>query len=186
MDDADAFTRFYTDTHGAVLRAVRVTVGDDNLAHDAVDEAFVRAAERWAIVGRMDNRPGWTYRVAVNWATSWRRKWSLRPTRPVDQLDRTHHDALPDLDLSDALAGLPLDQRQMLVLRYGLGCSVREVATTLGVAEGTVKSRVHRARERLRADGAWQDGPGGSDVDPDDEDGFLVDHEDSEVFDGRA
>ena len=182
VDHAEAFTRFYTGAHAPVLAAVRVTLGDEQLARDAVDEAFVRAAERWGTVHELTNPRGWVYRVAVNWATSWRRKWSRRPTRPVEELDRPHRDPLPDLDLIDALAVLPLEQRQMLVLRHALGCSVRETASALGVAEGTVKSGVHRARERLRADGAWQD-PDPRDARPD---VATLQRDDDEVFDGRA
>jgi RNA polymerase sigma factor (sigma-70 family) len=181
VQDTEAFTTFYTTAHGRVLTAVRITLGDDHLAHEAVDEAFTRAAERWSSVAEMRNRVGWTYRVAVNWATSWRRKLALRPTRSVAALDRWHHDPLPDLDLAGALEHLDLDQRQMLVLRYSLGCSVREVAATLGVAEGTVKSRVYRARQRLLEDGTWQLGP-----DDDGEDASETGRRDSEVFDGRA
>jgi RNA polymerase sigma-70 factor, ECF subfamily len=173
VDDVDAFAAFYIDAHGRVRTAVRATVGDVLLADDATDEAFVRAAERWEQVREMANRDGWTYRVAVNWATSWRRKLARRPTRSAEQLDRAHRDPVPDVDLAEALAVLPLDQRQMLVLRYALGCSVREVAETLGVPEGTVKSRVHRARLRLLADGTWQDGtdPRRGDTDPFDVEG---------------
>lgn len=171
MDDAEAFAGFYAAHHGAVLVAVRATLGDAQLASEAVDEAFVRAAERWSTVRDADRPAAWTYRVAVNWATSWRRKWSLRPTRPADELDRAQHDALPDLDLVAQLAGLPLEQRQALVLRYAFGLSVREVAAALGVPEGTIKSSVHRARQRLRDEALVTD---------------AADRDDHEVFDGRA
>jgi RNA polymerase sigma factor (sigma-70 family) len=184
VDDVDAFTAFYTDAYGRVRTAVRATLSDVQLADDATDEAFVRAAERWGQVRAMANRDGWTYRVAVNWATSWRRKLARRPTRPTEELDRAHRDPVPDVDLASALAVLPLDQRQMLVLRYALGCTVREVADALGVAEGTVKSRVHRARRRLLADGTWQDGtdPRRGDTDP-----FDVEAGGRQgVLDGRA
>jgi RNA polymerase sigma-70 factor, ECF subfamily len=186
VDDAEAFTVFYTGAHPTVRAAVRATVGDAPLADDATDEAFVRAAERWEQVRQMANRDGWTYRVAVNWATSWRRKLARRPTRPAEELDRAHRDRYPDLDLAEALTALPLDQRQMLVLRYALGCSVREVADLLGVAEGTVKSRVHRARQRLLAAGWWQDGddPDRGDVDPFDR--AERGRGDQEVLDGRS
>jgi RNA polymerase sigma factor (sigma-70 family) len=135
-----------------------VTLGDRHLAADAVDEAFARAAERWAVVSRMDRPSGWVYRVAVNWATSWRRKWSRRPTLPAAALDRPAHDDLESVTLADGLAGLPLIQRQMLVLRFVLGYSVPETAVALDVAEGTVKSGVHRARQQLRADVEVLDG----------------------------
>lgn len=171
--DADAFAAFYTGAHPDVHRAVQATLGDPQLAHDAVNEAFTRAAERWSQVRDLRNPAGWAYRVAVNWATSWRRKLALRPTRPTEQLDRAHRDIVPDLDLAEALSVLPLAQRQMLVLRHAFGYSVVEVADTLGVAEGTVKSGVHRARQRLRNDGSWQDRPHDPAAD------------ENEVFDGR-
>lgn len=157
--DADAFAAFYTAVQPDVHRAVQATLEDRQLTNDAVNEAFTRAAERWSQVRDLRNPAGWTYQVAVNWATSWRRKLALRPTRPAEHLDRAQHDIVADLDLAEALAVLPLAQRQMLVLRHMLGYSVTEVADTLGIAEGTVKSGVHRARQRLRDDGSWQDRP---------------------------
>ena len=158
MQDHGGFTAFYERCRGEVHAAVAVTVGDHHLAADAVDEAFVRAAERWDEVSRMDRPAGWVYRVAVNWATSWRRKWSRRPTLPVQALDGAHHDDLDSVTLADGLAGLPLLQRQMLVLRFVLGYSVPVTAVALDVAEGTVKSGVHRARQQLRADAEVTDG----------------------------
>jgi RNA polymerase sigma factor (sigma-70 family) len=204
VDDADSFTTFYTAAHGHVSTAVHATLRDPHLAAEAVDEAFVRAAERWRSVQEVHNKEGWTYRVAINWATSWRRKLALRPTRSADHLDRASRDEIPDLDLADALAVLPLDQRQTLVLRYALGCSVRDTAEQLGVTEGTVKSRVSRARDRLLADGSWQDHDGDLPHDlphdrphdphhdrphhdryHDGTDELASEHDDSEVFDGR-
>lgn len=152
MQDDEGFTAFYERCRAEVHAAVAVTVGDHHLAAEAVDEAFVRAAERWGEVAGMDRPAGWVYRVAVNWATSWRRKWSRRPTLPAEVLDRGHRDDLDSVTLLDGLAGLPLVQRQMLVLRFVLGYSVAETAAVLGVAEGTVKSGVHRARQQLRDD----------------------------------
>ncbi|MTV24789.1 sigma-70 family RNA polymerase sigma factor [Nitriliruptoraceae bacterium ZYF776] len=151
MRDAEAFTAFYEARYASVAAAVRVTLGDGQLARDAVDEAFVRAAERWPEVSRAERPAAWVYRVAVNWAHSWRRKWSRRPTRSAQALDRAHLDELPDLDLAAHLAELPLQQRQLLVLRVAFGLSVRETAALLGIAEGSVKSGVHRAKQRLRA-----------------------------------
>lgn len=158
MHDSDGFTAFYVRRRAEVHAAVAVTLGDQQLATDAVDEAFARAAERWGQVSQMDRPAGWVYRVAVNWATSWRRKWSRRPTLPAEVLDRAHRDDLDSVTLLDELVSLPLMQRQMLVLRFVLGYSVPETADVLDVAEGTVKSGVHRARLRLRADAEVSDG----------------------------
>jgi RNA polymerase sigma factor (sigma-70 family) len=152
MHDQEGFAAFYRRSRTQVHAAVAVTVGDHHLAADAVDEAFVRAAERWGQVAQMDRPAGWVYRVAVNWATSWRRKWSRRPTLPIAALDRSQVDDLASVTLAEELAAVPLAQRQMLVLRFVLGYSVAETAAALGVAEGTVKSGVHRARQRLQGE----------------------------------
>ena len=157
VQDRDGFTAFYERRRAEVHAAVAVTVADRELAVEAVDEAFVRAAERWAQVSQMDRPAGWVYRVAVNWATSWWRKWSRRPTRPAQVLDRPHEDDLASVTLLEELSALPLAQRQMLVLRFVLGYSVGETAVALGVAEGTVKSGVHRARRQLRTDAEVSD-----------------------------
>ena len=158
MRDHDGFTAFYERHRAEVHAAVAVTIGDRHLAADAVDEAFVRAAERWATVALMERPAGWVYRVAVNWANSWHRKWSRRPTLPAEVLDRAHHDDLGSITLLEQLRGLPLRQRQMLVLRFVLGYSVPETAAVLGLAEGSVKSGVHRGRTQLRADAEVSDG----------------------------
>lgn len=158
MDDREGFAAFY-DAHRRELHAaVTVTLGDADLAREAVDEALVRAAERWTQVRTLDRPTGWVYRTAVNWAWSWHRKWRRRPTRPLEELDRATHDALPDLDLRARLASLPLQQRQIVVLRHALQFSVTETAAVLGIAEGTVKSGLHRARQRLLADKEALDG----------------------------
>lgn len=98
-------------------------------------------------------RPGgWVYRVAVNWATSWRRKWLVRrPIVAMEQLDRGQVDVLPDLDLLEQLRRLPIKQRQVLMLRHGFGLSVSETAELLGIAQGTVKSASYRASQQVRA-----------------------------------
>ena len=158
MRDPDGFTAFYLRRRAEVHAAVAVTLGDRQLAVEAVNEAFARAAERWEQVSQMDRPAGWAYRVAVNWATSWRRKWSRRPTLPVEVLDRAYRDDLASVTLLEELGRLPLMQRQMLVLRFVLGYSVPETADVLDVAEGTVKSGVHRARRQLLADAEVPDG----------------------------
>jgi RNA polymerase sigma-70 factor (ECF subfamily) len=150
VEDSRGFAEFYRSCRALVYPALVATLGDARLAQEATDEALTRAAERWSEVRGFERPVGWVYRVGVNWAMSWRRKLSLRPTRPSEDLDRPQHDALPDVDLVHQLALLPARQRQMLVLRYALGFSVAETAQLLGVATGTVKSGIHRARQQLR------------------------------------
>ena len=58
---------------------------------------------------------------------------------------------MADPAIAAAIARLPLDQRSVVVLRYYLDWSTEEVAEALGVAPGTVKSRLHRALRRLES-----------------------------------
>lgn len=91
----------------------------------------------------------WLLRIAVRECLHWRR--DARPTLPLE-------DALParsldpeSLFLRDALADLPAELRDPFLLRHVEGLSTRETADLLGIPEGTVKSRGHAARLRLRA-----------------------------------
>ena len=62
------FHEFYREARPAVGRALAVTLGDPDLAADAVDEAMIRAYQRWSQVARLDNPGGWVYRVGLNWS----------------------------------------------------------------------------------------------------------------------
>lgn len=133
-----------------LIRALSVAINDETLATEAIDEAFTRALHRWHLVGAFDNPQAWIYRTAHNWATSrFRRLRRDREYAPVIATADSAVDHLPDPELTRALADLPSDQRNVLVLRYFLDWSVASIADALDVSEGTVKSRTHRALAHL-------------------------------------
>ncbi len=70
MTKATDFDVFYRSEHAPLHRALAMTLGDSDLAAEAIDEAMVRVYQRWAVVSRYDNAAGWVYRVALNWAVS--------------------------------------------------------------------------------------------------------------------
>lgn len=129
-----------------LVRALSITLQDEGLAAEAVDEAFTRALHRWAVVGSFDNPEAWIYRTARNWATSLfrRRVRDSRYAHKVGQPASTT-DALPDPELTAALRELPVDQRNVLVLRYFLDWPIDSIADALDISPGTVKSRTSRA-----------------------------------------
>ena len=100
----------------------------------------------------------WLHRIAANRARSTyqilrRRSGGMAPGVPLpDRPDprRTSVVAGTRLDLLDALQGLPADYAEAVALRDVLGLSYGEIATLLDVPDGTVKSRIHEARRRLR------------------------------------
>lgn len=124
-------------------------------AQDVVQEAFARALARPRGLGDVDNPEAWLRTVAINVVRRrWRRRQLLdtilRRDRPVLRLV----EAAPGperADLREALAELPVGYREVLVLHYFADLPVDEVAEVLGVAVGTVKSRLYRGRAALAA-----------------------------------
>ncbi|MFK3984576.1 RNA polymerase sigma factor [Micromonospora sp. NPDC050397] len=124
-------------------------------AQDVVQEAFARALARPRGLDDVDNPEAWLRTVAVNVVRRrWRRRQLLdtilRRDRPVLRLV----EAAPGperTDLREAMADLPVGYREVLVLHYFADLPVDEVAEVLGVAVGTVKSRLHRGRAAIAA-----------------------------------
>src|SRR6266508_1568456 len=124
-------------------------------AQDVVQEAFARALARPRALMDIDNPEAWLRTVAVNLV---RRRWRRRRLldtillreRPVQRL--TEPGPEPDrTDLTGALAALPRPYREVVVLHYFADLSVDEIATVLSVPQGTIKSRLSRARAALAA-----------------------------------
>jgi RNA polymerase sigma-70 factor, ECF subfamily len=128
--------------------------GDRQEAQDVVQEAFCRALARWRTVATYDDPVAWVRRVAWNLAVSrWRRARTAlnfvhRQRRVEPQLEGPSAERVA---LVAALATLPAAQRRAVVLHYLADLPVAEIAHREGVAEGTVKSWLHRARSALAA-----------------------------------
>jgi RNA polymerase sigma-70 factor (ECF subfamily) len=127
-------------------------VGNAGEAEDLVQDAFVRASASGARFLRVDNPEAWLRRTAVNLHRNrWRKVRNFSRIRPKLE---TRYD-LPGLDehliVVDALRRLPEAQREVLALHYLADLPVQEIAATLRVPEGTVKSRLMRGREALAA-----------------------------------
>ena len=151
MDVAD-FEPWYRSEHDRVVNSLFLISGSVDAAREATDEAFARAAARWARVRRMDSPAGWTFRVALNALRSEMR----RRGREADAHRRTGVDdpfiaQSPDPDLWRAVHALPDRQRAAVVLRYVADLPEAEIAAALGVTRGTVASNLFHARESLAA-----------------------------------
>jgi len=144
------FEELYTTHFQALSVQLYSYTGSLEQAQDLVQEAFCRALTRWRRVAGYDDPVAWVRRVAWNLATSqWRRH---RVAVNFLRRQREQHVEGPDPDriaLIQALATLPDKQRRIFVLRYLADLSVLEIAKQEGVAEGTVKSTLHRARAAL-------------------------------------
>jgi RNA polymerase sigma-70 factor, ECF subfamily len=134
-------------------------VGDVAQAQDLVQEAFCRALQRWDKLSAYDDPVGWVRRVAWNLATSRLRR--MRRHTAFLRAQREQHVSAPAPDhvaLIAGLAKLPADQREAVILHYLADLSVAEIARQRDVAEGTVKSWLHRGRIALAAAMTEQEG----------------------------
>lgn len=128
-----------------------VFCGNEEMAADAAQEAFVQAWLHWARVRSLDRPEAWLRRVAVNRLLN-RRRSLARRARALLRLQPREEEADPDrrLDLAAALQALPTQQRLATVLRYVGDLSLAETAEVMGVSEGTVSQHLARGRARLR------------------------------------
>jgi RNA polymerase sigma factor (sigma-70 family) len=152
------FAEFYRSAADECLRAVVVSIGDQDTARELVDEAFARAWASWRTVSRHPAPKAWVVRTALNASISrWRRR---RREVPVPDLARVADPpavtatsaGLVDPRIMAALMRLPARQRQVVALRLILDLDTARTAEVLGIAPGTVMAHLGRAMAALRHD----------------------------------
>jgi RNA polymerase sigma-70 factor, ECF subfamily len=137
------------------LRALRTAfgiTGDRGGAEDVVSEAFLRVFER---IHKYDTRrpfEAWLHRIVVNLAIDQVRRMrrSVTVAEPAQSgSDASSADLDAQLDIAQVVRALPVRERAVIVLHYYLDLDERSIAAVLNCPPGTVKSRLHRARERM-------------------------------------
>ncbi|MBC2768339.1 RNA polymerase sigma factor [Pusillimonas sp. 7-48] len=137
-------------------RYARALTGSMDAADDLVQETLERALEKWLFWKRERDLRPWLFSIMHNLHIDHLRKAKHIDYFPQDELPEVLYrpdqlDGLEIRDLDRALAQLPIDQRQVLLLITLEGLSYKEVAKTLRIPVGSVMSRLSRARTRLRA-----------------------------------
>jgi RNA polymerase sigma-70 factor (ECF subfamily) len=153
MDGSRSFEEFYAGTVRRMLGQLFPIIGDLHEAEEVVQEAFARASVRWARLRDYDVPEAWVRRVAMNLAadrarTLRRQTSAILKLSPPPEVPAVSVEALA---LAEALRTLPVRQRQVIVLHHLVDLPVEEVARTLGVRDGTVKSLLARGRRALAA-----------------------------------
>ncbi len=150
--DPGAFEVLVRALQADVWRLCLHLTGDRSLADDVTQDAFVRVY-RFLPRYRGDSKfSTWVFTIARNCALDeLRRKRRRQNLFDKAKLQRelvdVEHQAT--VEIREAIAGLPLELREAVVMIDMLGESYRDAARVLGIPEGTVKSRVHRARQTL-------------------------------------
>jgi RNA polymerase sigma-70 factor (ECF subfamily) len=167
--DEDACAELVTEHQRMVYQLSLNLLGDHNEALDLSQEVFLRVFRTLPGFRGQSTLRTWIYRIVVNQARNRQRFWRRRHRAQQVSLDEhiRDHGELPargDGGAPDRLLGqkqlaerirtaldrLPFDQKTALVLREIDGLSYEEIGFSLGIAVGTVKSRLARAREALR------------------------------------
>lgn len=157
-----AFEELYKAHSGKLYGLVLRMVGNPADAEDLLQDIFLSAHRKLEGFRGESALGTWLYRLATNQCLDYLRSRAARTGQVTDTLDDDPR--LPDagtrpitdqrvakMDLERAMAQLPDGCRAAFVLHDVQGLEHREVADVLGIAEGTSKSQVHKARLRLRA-----------------------------------
>ncbi|HEY6925964.1 MAG TPA: sigma-70 family RNA polymerase sigma factor [Steroidobacteraceae bacterium] len=154
--DVRAFERLYREHVGRVYGLCLRMTRDPAMAEDCTQETFINA---WKALGRFETRSSlatWLHRIAVNAALAKRRKAThvvdlrVEDDEDVVESDWTLETPLEVNEIEAAIERLPDGARDVLVLHAIYGYSHIEAAEMLGVAEGTCKAQLHRARGLLK------------------------------------
>lgn len=150
----DAFVE--SELPGLVRYAVMLT-GDSELAQDLVQDVLVKAHGQWRRVAAAVHPRLYVKTMVTRAYLSWRRRWAVRNVvlASTDELrgepTRDHASSVVDrADVWQRLAGLPRQQRVVLVLRYYERLTDTEIAQMLGCSAGTVRGYASRALATLR------------------------------------
>lgn len=156
MVSDDVLGHLYVTHRLSLVRLAVLLVGDQATAEDVVQDAFAAVCRRWRALDDVTSAVPYLRRAVVNRARS-----VLRRRRVADAFrpDRQHHEhsaedavllAIEHRQLLAALRLLAPRQREILVLRYWAGLSEAEIAETMGISKGAVKSMAHRSLAALR------------------------------------
>jgi RNA polymerase sigma-70 factor (ECF subfamily) len=155
VDPDERIRAFVTAEYRQVVATVALVCGSTATAEDAVQEALARAWEHLAQGKPIERLGAWVTTVALNLARSQMRRWrsERRARTKLGALRPEIHDVTgasgEAYAVRQALLELPRRQREVTALRYYLGFDVRAIAEHLGIAEGTVKAMLFRARQSL-------------------------------------
>lgn len=145
------FGSFYRREYAGVATLTMVLTRSRSAAEDLAQEAFLRAHRDWADIANHENPEAWVRRVAINLAMSHFRRLRAEARAVLRIGGRSAFiDMNPEaLEFWAVVRKLPSRQAQVVALRYVEDLAVADIANTLGISEGSVKTHLHRARETL-------------------------------------
>jgi RNA polymerase sigma-70 factor (ECF subfamily) len=153
--DAAAFEQLYRGHVGRIFALCLRMTGDRELAEELTQSSFVRIWEQLGKFKQKSSFGTWSHRVALNVVLEYLRSMARRPTHVAlldEQAIRIDKTPSPGkrMDLEWAIRALPARARLVFVLHEIERLQHAEIAEMLGIAVGTSKAQLHRARKLLR------------------------------------
>jgi RNA polymerase sigma-70 factor (ECF subfamily) len=157
--ETQALTEIYDRYAESIYRYLYRLVGDAGYAEDLTSEVFVKLLQVLNTrKGPRTQLQGWLYRVAHNLAMDWFRQQNRRSSVSLNEELAAGGDSPPAAmerrqahgQLHRAISQLTPDQQQVILLRFGEGLKLTEVAVLMDKSEGAIKVLQHRAVQRLR------------------------------------
>ena len=153
--DAEAFISLMEECKMTMRRVAYGYLGNDEDVADAIQDTILAAYESLHTLQKQEHFKTWLVRILINNCTkTWRQN-----KKNVSWEDDCHSEKIPDTDRDRAdvefrelLMNLPEDSRAVFQLYYGEQFTTKEIAAVLDMKESTVKSKLHRGREQLRAE----------------------------------
>jgi len=168
----DAFARLYDHYYPRIFGYILRRTANLEVAQDITSETFLKALGKlWQFRWRSVSFSSWLYKIATNEINQYYRRAEYRKSISMEELEeqgfelRSPHDPESELmeaqeklkqhqdflEIQERITRLPAKYQEVLTLRFFEKKQIKEIAQILGKREGTVKSLLHRAVERLRA-----------------------------------
>lgn len=147
--DEDSFVALCDRMKTPIFRAAKGILGDESLALEAVSETVFRAYKGIRRLRQPQYAATWFTRILINAANDLYRQQKHEAAIETATLDR-YYDNYDSLNFQQMIAALPLELREIVSLKYYSEFTLEEIAQTLKIPVGTVKSRLNRALKKLR------------------------------------
>jgi RNA polymerase sigma-70 factor (sigma-E family) len=147
----DAFRAYFERHHASLSRLAYLMTGEAQVADDLAADALTEVWRHWDRVQAADDPIAYGHGIVMNLARQWVRRRGRERLLTLGLSGRTPAGSDPAavLDVRSALRRLPHRRRACVVLRYAFDLSERDVATTLGISVGAVKSATSRGAKQL-------------------------------------
>lgn len=150
--DAESFIALIEECRMTLRRVALGYLGNDEDVADAIQDTILSAYEHIGDLKRAEHFKTWLVRILINHCTKiWRsNKKKISMEKGFSDIVGEDDTAKSDMEFRELLLGLPEESRVIFQLYFGEQFTTREIADILDMKENTVKSRLHRGKEKLR------------------------------------